>query len=102
MEKYYGDANDKFVGSMIYYAKATLGVIYKDAACTMIATNDELDHAFKTGYLMINDLNQEVTTLVRPLCMYTHTAESGTYTDFQAITYSGSTAVYTNDPTGNP
>lgn len=53
MEKKFGLADDKYVGSVVFYVSS--GKIYEDAATTTIAKTADLKHAFEMGTLLLVD-----------------------------------------------
>jgi hypothetical protein len=55
MEKKFGLADDKYVGSVVFYVKS--GKIYEDAATTTLAKTADLKHAFEMGTLLLVDGN---------------------------------------------
>ena len=53
MEKKFGLADDKYVGSVVFYVSSSK--VYEDAAATTIAKTADLKHAFEMGTLLLVD-----------------------------------------------
>lgn len=65
MEKNFGLASDKYVGSVVFYVSSSK--IYEDSEATTLAKTDDLVHAFKMGTLLLNNSG----VLGRPLAIST-------------------------------
>ena len=65
MEKIFGKASDKYVGSVVFYVGS--GKIYTTSDKDTLAATDDLVHAFKMGTLLLDNSG----VLGRPLAIST-------------------------------
>jgi len=94
MEKNFGLASDKYVGSVVFYVKS--GKIYSDSAATVLAETDDIVHAFEMGTILLKDVNGAPGNMARPVSMLVSSSVAVVYAAFSASSGSFTAVELTN------
>lgn len=82
MEKKFGLADDKYVGSVVFYVSS--GKIYEDAAHSVLAKTDDIVHAFEMGTILLKDVSGAPGNMARPVSMLVSSGVAVVYATFSA------------------